>query len=310
MPMHRRLAGLRGMSWGVSAVHYTNRTASWLSQLFSVDPTICSNQLSDHTSSNSKIVYQYLRGERAPTLGPRGKYGHDLTGAVNALPGGAMARLWLNSPLWELLKGHLSAERVRGILSWTREPLPGMPVREYIRAWALYRLSTLEQAPEAEQHERAIAIARLHSPLNTDDRVFSYIKGPLEHYLIEREPQIPLERPRSRSGRKSRLFIKMQEVTKRQAQRQNRFDNGVKRYRRSGRQPDRRFLKEFADPWNTFVRWCNDWDALHAESKEFQRLKAGWEPLCWVWKIPICASKYSLPRGLISGPSVSRRARC
>ena len=106
VPMHRRLPGLRGMAWSAAAVLYTDRTASNLSRLFRFDRQ-------GRTATNSKIIYHYLRGECEPTPGPRGKYRHDLTGAVHMLPGGAIARLWLNSPLWELLEGNLSAERAR-----------------------------------------------------------------------------------------------------------------------------------------------------------------------------------------------------
>ncbi len=291
--MHRRLPGLRGMAWSAAAVLYTDRTASNLSRLFRFDRQ-------GRTATNSKIIYHYLRGECEPTPGPRGKYRHDLTGAVHMLPGGAIARLWLNSPLWELLEGNLSAERARSIQSWIEESQPAMPILEYIHAWVRYRLVTLEQAPSTEQQERASAIARLHGVLKSIDPVFNYINGPLTRYLLEHEPQIPLARPPAKSRRKSPLATKIEKGIERSKRRWIRFRDGTQRYLRSGRLPDRRFLKAFAGPWDTFLRLNIGRDAALAEAKEFRRPKAGWELLCISWNIPIRGDGFSIRLGSLN----------
>ncbi|MPV66881.1 hypothetical protein [Burkholderia sp. BE17] len=296
VPMHRRLAGLRGMAWGAAAVLYTDRTASCLSRLPSLDRPSRVDPRGGHTAANSKIIYQYLRGEREPIPGARGKYGHDLTGTVHALPGGAMARLWLSSPLWELLEGHLSAERTRSILLMIEMPLPGMPMLEYIRAWARYRLATLEHMLSAVQQERAGAIAHLHGALDRGDPVFRHIYGPLQRYLLKCEPQIPIEHALARSSHKSRLARLIEKGREKTNRRNNQFQDGAQRYLKSGRLPDRRFLKEFAGPWDTFLRWRDPCDTPHMESELRQHPESGWKPLYQAWNIPICPGNYLLPQ--------------
>ncbi|MBN3769279.1 MULTISPECIES: hypothetical protein [unclassified Burkholderia] len=292
MPKHLRLGGLRGMAYAAAAVTYTHRTASWLSNLFNRGRTIRGNQSSCHAERNSKIVYQYLRGEREPSSGRRGKYGHDLTGTVRALPGGVTAYLWSTSPIWELIKGTVSVEFVRGILSLIEEPLPGMPALSYIRAWALYRLSILEQASPVEQRERSRLIASLHSTSYAGDPVFNYICGPLRHYLLEFEPQIPIKRPTAAPSPKSRLSILMKNSFRRYLQKQNRFENGIARHQLSGRQPDRRFKHEFSYGWDAYRKFNDDLESLHAELDVSRHPESGWKILFEAWNIPTCTTKY------------------
>ncbi|WP_226194281.1 hypothetical protein [Burkholderia seminalis] len=280
------------MAYAAAAVIYTHRTASWLSNLFNRDRTACGNEPPGHATSNSKIFYQYLRGEREPRPGPRGKYGQNLTAAIRELPGGVIAHLWSASPIWELIEGGVSVEFVRGILSLLEEPLPGMPALEHVRTWAHYRLAILEHAPEAKQQEWARAIAHLHSVETTDDPVFRYISGPLNQYVLAHEAQIPLVPRPLKRRRKSRLLVKMEEVAKRNWQRSNRFDNGVSRFGSSGRLPDRRFLKEFAREWSAQLRWNDAWKALHAEIEESRHPTAGWKLLYEAWNIPTNSKKY------------------
>ena len=175
-----------------------------------------------------------------------------------------------------------------------------MPILEYIHAWVRYRLVTLEQAPSTEQQERASAIARLHGVLKSIDPVFNYINGPLTRYLLEHEPQIPLARPPAKSRRKSPLATKIEKGIERSKRRWIRFRDGTQRYLRSGRLPDRRFLKAFAGPWDTFLRLNIGRDAALAEAKEFRRPKAGWELLCISWNIPIRGDGFSIRLGSLN----------
>ncbi len=62
-------------------------------------------------------------------------------GAVHSLPGGAMARLYLESPLWDLLDRNVSLDRAKSILFLTNQHQPCMPLRGYISAWAQYRIA-------------------------------------------------------------------------------------------------------------------------------------------------------------------------
>ncbi|MBN3748319.1 hypothetical protein G3N96_23260 [Burkholderia sp. Se-20373] len=260
--------------------------------MFNQDRTAGGNEPRGHASGNSKIFYQYLRGEREPRPGPRGKYGQNLTASIRELPGGVVAHQWSTSPIWALIEGDVSLEFVRGILSLLEEPLPGMPALEYVRIWTHYRLAILEHAPEEEQQEWARAIAHLHSVAKTDDPVFCYISGPLDHYFLAHEPQIPLAPHPPKKRWKSRLFVKMEEAAKRNRLRSSRFDNGVSRFGSSGRRPDRRFLKEFATEWSAHLRWNDAWKALRAEEEESRHPKAGWKLLYEAWNIPTSSKKY------------------
>lgn len=89
-----RIAGLRGMSWAFGVLMHTGYTASGASKRFS--PPLADGK----DQSNSKLMYQYLRGDRAPTRGARGRYAFDLVAAVDAHPRGQMATRWLDHPLW------------------------------------------------------------------------------------------------------------------------------------------------------------------------------------------------------------------
>ncbi len=91
-----RIDGLRGMTWAYAILHHTGYSASGASKRFSPPIEL------DGEQPNSKLMYQYLRGERAPIRGPRGKYGFDLVEAVNKHHLANQATRWLDHPLWEV----------------------------------------------------------------------------------------------------------------------------------------------------------------------------------------------------------------
>lgn len=82
------------MSWAYGVLLHTGYTASGASKRFS--PPLAEGR----EQSNSKLMYQYLRGDRTPTRGARGRYGFDLVEAVDSHPHGQMATRWLDHPLW------------------------------------------------------------------------------------------------------------------------------------------------------------------------------------------------------------------
>jgi hypothetical protein len=320
VPIARRLGGLRGMAWGAASVINIHMTASRLSRL----PDLALGGSDDteprraRSSANSKILYQYLRGERHPTSGPRGKYGYDLTAAVHALPGGALARLWLESVLWEVLDPDLSEERARSILSLTEQHQQVMPAREYIRAWCRYRLAMIEQATKAEVKARRTDIARLHKTLSHYDPVFCYIAGPLTFYLHKCEPHIPIQYKSNEVGKKSWLGSALNQADARRKQINDRFDNGVRRYLISERLPDRRFLKRFDNRWCAlWLRW-QSYEAAYEETNSDSRRTAdkekptdciAWQPVCEAMGIRQPTGNFQAVLGSTRHASVNRNRR-
>jgi hypothetical protein len=89
-----RINGLRGMSWAYAVLRISRMNASEASRFFV-------SRKADQPK-NSKVLYIYLRGVRAPIAGPRGNDGLDLVGAVDSYPGGRDATYWLSHPLWQI----------------------------------------------------------------------------------------------------------------------------------------------------------------------------------------------------------------
>lgn len=108
------LNGLRGMTWAYAVLYYTGLTASTASKKFSPDREIRLDAAGNPIISN--IFYQYLRGERAPQIGPRGKSNFDLVAAVDRDRDGHQATYWLTHPLWEILNPSISLQRIREIM--------------------------------------------------------------------------------------------------------------------------------------------------------------------------------------------------
>lgn len=256
IPVERRLNGLRGMSWSAAAVIYSRRTASWLSGLaLRARMEVDDAPGNFRPSANSKIMNQYLRGERAPLRGPRGKWGFDLTGAVDAIPGGAIARLYLESPIWELLDDAIPLERIQAILTSTGLDHSNMPMRTYIKAWAQYRLSIAEHHAISQQQHWANEIAALQEDLRWTDPVFGYLYGPLIHFLAIREPGIPFKH-RESTKHASKFQRALDAGFTRFEGIGNRFEDGTDRFVMSGRLPDRRFLRQFRNRWDIFLfKW-------------------------------------------------------
>lgn len=96
LDLRERLEGLRGMTWAYAVLHYTGYSASGASKRFS--PPLPIGQ----DPNNSKIMYQYLHGERAPVQGPRGKYAYDLVAEVDKHPRVKVASRWLDHGLFHI----------------------------------------------------------------------------------------------------------------------------------------------------------------------------------------------------------------
>lgn len=102
--LHARLDGLRGMAWAYSVLHHTGLSASKASLVFS--------SRANPDAATSNIMYQYLRGDRAPTQGGRGKFGFDLVKEVDSDPDGSNATPWLSHPFWEIFAEEISMDQL------------------------------------------------------------------------------------------------------------------------------------------------------------------------------------------------------
>lgn len=106
-----RIDGLRGMAWAYAVLLHTGYSASGASKRFS--PTPAGNV----ELNNSKLMYQYLRGDRAPTRGPRGRYGFDLVAAVDNHHAGCKATAWLDHPIWTIFDASISSRELEPFLN-------------------------------------------------------------------------------------------------------------------------------------------------------------------------------------------------
>lgn len=104
LELAERIRSLRAMTWAYAVLYYTGYTASGASKAFS-PPTDGGKD-----AVNSKIMYQYLRGERMPVSGPRGKHGYDLVAAVAAHGRAKHADKWLTHPLWQVFDPETSLD--------------------------------------------------------------------------------------------------------------------------------------------------------------------------------------------------------
>ena len=98
------------MAWAYAVLLHTGYSASGASKRFSATPT------GDVELNNSKLMYQYLRGERAPTRGPRGRYGFDLVAAVDSHHTGRNATRWLDHPIWTIFGPNASSKELEPFL--------------------------------------------------------------------------------------------------------------------------------------------------------------------------------------------------
>ncbi|CAD6560136.1 hypothetical protein ACFQ3P_06855 [Paraburkholderia sabiae] len=299
MSLSRRLRGLKGMSWAAAAVLNICQTASRLSRLgrsvfFGADD---GTQRADRSAPNSKIMYQYLRGERCPVEGPRGKYKVDLTGALHALPGGATARLWLHSLLWEVLDSTVTPEDLTRIrLRFESAPQERF-LREYIELWIRYRDLTFTGGGDTDLQELAHAIDAWHDKLRKTDAVFNHIYEPLLRYLEIAEPRLPLARSYSSqlscqapTAFAASLWAAYERGNRYVDKRINRFESGVDRYLLSGavRLPDHRFLAIFRAQWERRLRTeqaANSLDWYWKVKNGMPPRGHGWECLYEAWGI-------------------------
>ncbi|MHB9833320.1 hypothetical protein Q8F57_000630 [Paraburkholderia terrae] len=299
MSLPERLRGLKGMAWGAAAVIGSDLMASRLSRLGQpvVAVTDDSAQRSGRSTPNSKIIYQYLRGERCPMEGPRGKYKVDLTGAVHALPGGATARLWLHSLLWEVLDGTITPEHLTRIRLTLESAPRDLFLREYIELWIRYRVLTFEGGGDTDLQELAHAIDACHDKLRRTNAVFHHIYQPLLRFMEIAEPRLPLAWSYSSQARgkaptsfAASLWAAFERGTRYVDKRSNRFESGVDRYLLSGgvRLPDHRFLAIFRAQWERFLRTEKAADSLDWYWKVEKGMAPrgnGWECLYEAWSI-------------------------
>lgn len=117
----RRLDGLRGMAWAYAVLSATGLSGSAASKVFSGPVPIKLNPAGRPILSN--IFYKYLRGERAPIPGPRGKHGFDLVGLVAAHPTAAEANGWLTHRLFQVLEPDAKIEWLADLLEEASEPI-------------------------------------------------------------------------------------------------------------------------------------------------------------------------------------------
>ncbi|TDN64014.1 hypothetical protein B0G77_7715 [Paraburkholderia sp. BL10I2N1] len=287
------------MSWAAAAVLKIGQTASRLSCL---GRSVASRsdgraRRGDRCAPNSKIMHQYLRGDRCPVEGPRGKYKVDLTGAVHALPGGATARLWLHSLLWEVLDSTITLDRLTTIRLTIDSAPQNLFLGKYIELWIRYRLLTLTGSGDTDLQGLANAIDACHDELRKTDAVFNHISQPLLRYLKIAEPRLPLARSyssllpcKTAPSSTVRLWAAFEAKMRYVEQRRNRFNNGVTRYLRSGRVrlPDHRFLAFFRAQWERFLRIEKAADSLDWDWKVIKGMAprgVGWECLYEAWGI-------------------------
>lgn len=104
--MHRNIESsidsLRAMAWAYAAFHFYNTTPSRFSD-------ILSQASAGESAANSKIMYQYARGQRVPSRGKRGKNRFDLISAVEEFDPvtGKLVTGWLTHPLWKIFSAKI-----------------------------------------------------------------------------------------------------------------------------------------------------------------------------------------------------------
>lgn len=105
-----RLDGLRGMAWSYATLYHSGLSPSKASLIFNDYPSGRLKAGEDKQSSN--IMYQYLRGERSPTPGNRGKRNFDLVGEVDRDAKGQFATPWLTHPIFEVFQPDVTQKRL------------------------------------------------------------------------------------------------------------------------------------------------------------------------------------------------------
>lgn len=165
LDVNGRLQSMRAMTWAHAILRCTGYTASGASKLFT--PVLPDGI----TQTNSKIMYAYLRGERLPTRGERGKHSYDLVDAVDRHPKAHAATKWLDHPLWTIFESEVSSSDLVNFL--TKDQWP-----ERFAGWLLGS----QIPPVAVQTKAEKASLKLE---RFDDFVFtcaSHRLGHLENY--------------------------------------------------------------------------------------------------------------------------------
>jgi len=98
--LNDRLRGMRGMAWAYAVLYHTGLTAYGASKRFTHPSRARLNAAGNVVVSNN--FYQYLRGDRGPDAGPRGKNRFDLGAAVSRDPRSRAAAFWLDHDLFKV----------------------------------------------------------------------------------------------------------------------------------------------------------------------------------------------------------------
>lgn len=141
------LNGLRGMTWAYAVLHYTGLSASTASKKFAPDGPLLLDASGNPVISN--IFYQYLRGDRAPKMGPRGKSDFDLVTTVDKDRNGQKATQWLTHCLWEILHPTTTLERIREILRSMPDEISCLLFNKLDRS-TLYSRYSVDRTPVRE----------------------------------------------------------------------------------------------------------------------------------------------------------------
>lgn len=208
-----RLDGLAGMAWAYAVLHYSGMTARAAGIHFTPSEYLITDKAGH--SADSGIFNQYLKGQRKPVAGPRGKNGVDLVAAVGQKTYGIRANSWLDHPLWKIFARDASHEFLSKFCAPDRIPLHIVPflytsdfsdtqpdrapriqkLRDFLYVCAFYR------AMHMGGYSSALVplIKHLVPQVCRLDPIFGYVHAPfvtmLEEYYFKTDDQAEAEWP-------------------------------------------------------------------------------------------------------------------
>lgn len=208
MHLADRLDGLAGMAWAYAVLHYSGMSARAAGIHFTPPEHLITDR-AGHTA-DSGLFNHYLRGQRKPIAGARGKNGVDLVAAVGQETYGRRANVWLDHPLWRIFARSVSQEGLAIFLGEGNIPLQIVPYLfrddfseipaeqapritksgDFLYVCAFYRQMHIGGYPSA-----MVPLLRYLVPqVCSLDPVFGYIYAPfvrmLEEYFFKTDEQI------------------------------------------------------------------------------------------------------------------------